>query len=176
MESEKYFPSWKGNAATPEEPSVNADEAAQSLATIRDTQTRAVRSQPWFPTWYVVGVSLFVAGMQLVTEPGVPGPLSGGVAVLLCAVLGAMVAVLVKTRRMTAHRSLLPPGGFVVFGVWLAACVALCLILALRWHTAEIAYARTYAALVMTAFVAATGPLVSRGISRMIARKIEKGA
>src|SRR3954452_22162585 len=90
MESEKYFPSWKGNAATPEEPSVNADEAAQSLATIRCTQTRAVRSQPWFPTWYVVGVSLFVAGMQLVTEPGVPGPLSGGVAVLLCAALGAM--------------------------------------------------------------------------------------
>ncbi|GAA4565425.1 hypothetical protein [Planotetraspora kaengkrachanensis] len=154
---------------------MNADEAARSLATIRDTQTRAVRSQPWFPTWYVVGVALFVTGIQFVTEPGMPVAVGGVFGVLLVAALGALVGVFVKTRRMTAHRSLLSPGEFVLFGVWLAACVALCLVLALRLQAAEIAYARTYAALVMTVFMAATGPLVARGISRRIARNIERG-
>jgi hypothetical protein len=155
---------------------MNPDEAARSLATIRETQTRAVRAQPWFPTWYVVGVCLFVTGIQVVTEPGVPGLLSAGAGVLLCAGLGALVAALVKTRRMTAHRSLQSAGGFAVFGGWLALCVGICMALALRLAAAEIAYARTYAALAMTAFVAATGPFAARGISRLIARRIEKGA
>ncbi|GII57015.1 hypothetical protein Pth03_54040 [Planotetraspora thailandica] len=155
---------------------MNPDEAARSLATIRETQTRAVTAQPWFPTWYVIGVSLFVTGMQAVTEPGTPVPLSAGLGIVLCAGLGALVAVLVKTRRMTAHRSLQSGGGFAVFGGWLVLCFCLCLALALRLDAAGISYARTYAALAMTAFIAATGPLVARRISRLIARKIEKGA
>ncbi|ETK31183.1 hypothetical protein [Microbispora sp. ATCC PTA-5024] len=153
---------------------MNPDEASRSLATIRATQAKAVGSQPWFPTWYAAGVGLLVTGVQFVTEPGTPVPVTVAGGVALTAALGALVALLVKARRMTAHRSAVSPAGIAAFLVWLLASVGICLAIALRLDAAEVAYARTYAGLAMTGCMAATGPFVARWISGQMARKIEK--
>ncbi|WP_113699741.1 hypothetical protein [Nonomuraea lactucae] len=82
---------------------MNPDEAARSLAAIRETQTKAIRSQPWFPTWYVVGVGAFVTGVQAVTEPApLDVPYARTVAALAMtvsmAVTGPMVAWWISRR------------------------------------------------------------------------------
>ncbi|MEZ0076738.1 hypothetical protein [Planotetraspora sp. GP83] len=154
---------------------MNPEEAARSLSAIRRTQAKAVGSEPWFPTWYAAGVGVFVTGAQFITEPGTPVSVIVGGGLVLTAGLGALIGRLVTSRRMTAHRSLTSPAGMVVFALWLCAGIGLCLALALWLASAEIAYARTYAGLVMTAFMAATGPYVARWISRQMVLKIEKG-
>jgi hypothetical protein len=154
---------------------MNPEEAAQNLATIRRTQAKAIGSEPWFPTWYAVGVGLYVTGIQCVTEQGTPVPVTVGGAVLLSAALGALIALLVKTRRITAHRSLLS-SAVIAFTTWLLVAIAITFVLALVFESREVAYGRTYAALVMTAWMAATGPFVARLISRRMARKIEESS
>ncbi|MCT9932558.1 hypothetical protein N5079_20365 [Planotetraspora sp. A-T 1434] len=156
-------------------PLMNPQEAAQSLADIRRTQAKAVGSQPWFPTWYMVGVGLFVTGAQLVTEPGTPAVVMAAGGGVLAVGLGALIARLVTSRRMTAHRSVLSAAGMAGFALWLALSIGPALALALWMSTREVAYARTYAALGMSAFMALTGPYVARWISRQMAMKIEKG-
>ncbi|WP_169948780.1 hypothetical protein [Microbispora sp. H11081] len=152
---------------------MDPEEAARSLATIRQTQVKAVRSQPWFPAWYGVGVGLFVTGVQFVTEPGTPVPVTVITSVLLCAGLGALIAAFVRTRTMTTHRSLMRADAIAVFAVWLLLSIGICFAVAFRLSAAEVAYARTYAGLVMTAFQLVTGPLVGRWVSVLLARGIE---
>ncbi|MGI5154691.1 hypothetical protein [Microbispora sp. CA-102843] len=155
---------------------MNPEEAARSLATIRQTQAKAVRSRPWFPTWYVVAVGLFVTGVQFVTEPGTPVPVTVITGVLLAAGMGALIAVFVRTRAMTTHRSLMRVDAVAVFVLWLLLGIGMCLAVAFRLHAAEVAYARTYAGLVMTAFQLVTGPFVGRWVAALLARGIENGS
>ncbi|MEV4455292.1 hypothetical protein [Microbispora sp. NPDC049633] len=152
---------------------MNPEEAAQSLAAIRQTQAKAVRSQPWFPAWYAVGVGLFVTGVQFVTEPGTPVPVTVITGVLLCAGMGALIAVFIRTRTMTTHRSLMRADALAVFAVWLFVSIGICLAVAFRLSAAEVAYARTYGGLAMTGFQLVTGPFVGRWVSALLARGIE---
>lgn len=152
------------------------EEAAHSLAEIRQTQARAVRSRPWFANWYTTGVAVFVTGIQFVTEPGTPRAVAVIGAVLLSAGLGALIAVFVRTRPAVPHRSLMDTASMTIFATWLGAAVVLTLVLALILSAQEIAYARTYAGLAMTVFMAGTGPLVGRWITARMADKIMKGA
>ncbi len=152
---------------------MDPEEAAQSLATIRQTQVKAVRSRPWFPTWYVVAVGMFVTGVQFVTEPGTPVPVTVITGVLLFAGMGALIAVFVRTRAMTTHRSLIRMDAMALFALWLFLSIVICLAVAFRLDATEVAYARTYGGLAMTAFQLATGPFVGRRISALLARGIE---
>ncbi|WP_182883430.1 hypothetical protein [Microbispora sp. H10949] len=155
---------------------MNVEEAERSLALIRRTQAKAVRSQAWFPAWYAAGVGLFVTGVQFVTEPGTPVVVMMVTGLLLAAGMGALIALLVRTRTMTAHRSLVRANVMTLFMLWLALGIGLCLAVAFRLDAAEVAYARTYAGLVMTAFLLVTGPFVGRWMSAMLARRIESGS
>ncbi|OPG11887.1 hypothetical protein [Microbispora sp. GKU 823] len=155
---------------------MNPEEAARSLATIRQTQAKALSAEPWFPTWYGVGVGLFVTGMQFVTEPGTPVPVTVAVGLLLFAGLGALVAVLVRTRRIKAHRSLTRPKMIAALMAWIGTAIALCLALAFAIDAAGVAYARTYAALVMTAYLLVTGPLAGRLLTGMLVRRAVGGS
>ncbi|MEW9534120.1 hypothetical protein [Microbispora sp. NPDC049125] len=152
---------------------MDPEEAARSLATIRNTQVRTLESEPWFPTWYTVGVGVVVTGVQFVTEPGTSTPVIVGASVLLTAALGALVGTLVRTRRVQAHKSLIP-AALATFLAWMFVLVGVCLVIAFRLDALEVAYGRTWAALTMTALMAVTGPFVSRWIARQMARKIEK--
>ncbi len=80
---------------------MNLEEAARNLATIRETQAKAMRFQPWLPVWFMAGIGLFVTGVQFITEPGIPKPVAVGLGIVLAAGMGALVAVFAKTRRMT---------------------------------------------------------------------------
>lgn len=150
---------------------MDPEEAARNLATIRQTQVKALSAQPWMPTWYGVGVGLFVTGVQFVTEPGTPIPVTVGLGLLLCAGLGALVAVLVRTRRIKAHRSLTGPKMVAALLAWVSVGIGICMALALLLDGAGVAYARTWAALVMTAYLYVTGPLAGRRLTGMLVRR-----
>lgn len=154
---------------------VTPEEAAHRLAEIRRTQARAVGSRPWFPNWYTVGVAVFVTGIQFITEPGTPRAVLVIGAILLPAGLGALMAVFFHTRTAVPHRSLMDGKNWALFIGWLCAAIALCLTLALVLSFQGIPYARTYAGLAMTAFMAGTGPLVTRWITARMAAKLEGG-
>ncbi|MFC0865733.1 hypothetical protein ACFHYQ_25885 [Sphaerimonospora cavernae] len=154
---------------------MNPEEAAQNLATIRETQVRAVGSHRWFPAWYMAGIGLFVTGIQFVTEPGAGSPVKAVVAALLAAGLGALAAVFVGTRRMTVDNGLAWPAFLPVFLPWLAVGLGLALGSAFFFSAMEVPYGRTYGGLAFTAFMAATSPLISRWVARRMARKLEAG-
>ncbi|MET8144657.1 hypothetical protein ABZU32_30510 [Sphaerisporangium sp. NPDC005288] len=154
---------------------ITPEEAARTLREIRESQARVIRARPWFPPWYTTGVALFVTGMQVLTEPGTPGAVTAtGIVVLTLALAGSVGAV-VLFERQRPHRSLITASALVSFMAWVAVCVGLCLAVALSLSGAGVPYARTYAGLAMTAFMAVTGPLVGRWITRRIAAAVEAG-
>ncbi|MEV7009699.1 hypothetical protein [Streptosporangium sp. NPDC051022] len=155
--------------------SVSPEDAARALSDIHATQARAIRSEPFFPTWFVTGVALFATGVSFLSEPGTP-PLTTGVGVVvLTAALVAMVFGLARGGRMRAHRSLITRTAMTGYLCWVLASVAVALLVALPLGTREVAYAGTYGCLAMTAFMTATSPLVARWISRRIAGAIHEG-
>ncbi|WP_432926037.1 hypothetical protein ACQPZZ_34570 [Microbispora sp. CA-135349] len=154
---------------------MNPEEAAQSLATIRRTQAKALRSEPWFPHWYTTGVGVFVTGGQFVTEPGTPIPVMIGGGLVLLTGMVILAFLMVRRRKMSAHRSLMTGSGSVAFAVWLVGSIALDIALTFWLTFAEVPYGRTYGALAMTVFMAATGPFVARWISDRMARRVESG-
>ncbi|MFI6508481.1 hypothetical protein ACIBCT_12820 [Streptosporangium sp. NPDC050855] len=154
--------------------SISPEDAARTLADVRTTQARALRAEPWFPAWYPVGVALFATGVTFVSEPGTdPAVTAGGIVVLTIALVG-LVLRLTLTARMRAHRSLLEPAALTGFVVWVLASVGVAFAVAFPLDAAGVAYSGTYGCLVMTAFMAATGPLVGRWISSRLAAGVEQ--
>lgn len=160
--------------ATPEDaPYITPEDAARTLREIRTSQARVIRSRPWFPAWYTTGVALYVTGVQFLTEPGTPmNTMTTGIAVLSAALLALVLTLAYRTRRRP-HRTLVTPKILAVFAAWLVTAILLCLALALPLDAAGIPYARTYAALVMTVYMAATGSVVARHITDRMAAAIE---
>ncbi|MFC7385862.1 hypothetical protein [Sphaerisporangium rhizosphaerae] len=167
----------RGAAHTPSGPAsdISPEEAARTLREIRESQARMIRSRPWFPAWYTTGVALFVTGMQFLTEPGTPGAATAAGIVVLTLALTGSVGALVLFERQRPHRSLVTGSILLWFMAWVAVCVGVCLAVALPLSGAGVPYARTYAGLAMTAFMAVTGPLVGRWITRRIAATVEAG-
>ncbi|MEO3810860.1 hypothetical protein ABGB17_17815 [Sphaerisporangium sp. B11E5] len=150
---------------------ITPEDAARTLNEIRTSQARLIRSRPWFPAWYTTGVALYVTGIQFLTEPGTPvAATSTGIAVLTLA-LAALVLTFAFRTRHRPHRALVTWKILAIFATWLATAIALCLVLALA--LSDISYARTYAALAMTAYMTATGPLIARHITNRMAATIE---
>ncbi|MGW4643480.1 hypothetical protein ACWEN6_33530 [Sphaerisporangium sp. NPDC004334] len=164
-------------AHTPWEPAsgISPEEAARTLREIRESQARMIRARPWFPAWYPIGVALFVTGMQFLTEPGTPGAATATGIVVLTLALAGSVGALVLFERQRLYRSLVTASVLVTYIAWVAVCVGLCLAVALLLSGGGVPYARTYAGLAMTAFMAVTAPLVGRWISRRIAAAVEAG-
>ncbi|MEV7967073.1 hypothetical protein AB0O34_13960 [Sphaerisporangium sp. NPDC088356] len=162
--------------ATPEDAAyITPEAAARSLREIRASQAGIVRARPWFPTWYPVGVGVYVTGLQFFTEPGTSGLLAVTGTTLLAVALAGLIVVLARTNRQVPHRSLVRPAVVGAFVVWLLVGVAVCMVLAITLSSAEVAYGRTYAGLAVTAFMALTGPAVAFAITRRMAAKIEQG-
>ncbi|MDH2429829.1 hypothetical protein [Sphaerisporangium sp. TRM90804] len=163
------------NTSPGDAPSITPEEAARSLAVMRASQARIIRGRPWFPGWYTTGVALHVTGIQFLTEPGTSRAVTVTGVIALTAALGGLVVALAVSRRQRPHRSLVTPGILAVFTAWVLLSMAVCWVLALGLTFAEVPYARTYAALAMTAFMAATGPIVARRITGHMAARIEAG-
>ncbi|GII80264.1 hypothetical protein Sru01_52460 [Sphaerisporangium rufum] len=159
-------------------PAIGPEDAARVLREIRAGQARVVRHVgPWFPAWYVTGVGLFVTGVQYLTEPGTAmAPAVIGIIMLTLLLAGlVLLLVLVLRRRHRPHRSLVSPGLVAAFVGWVLLAAGGCLVLALRLADAGVPYARAWAGLAMTVFLAATGPWVGRSITRRMAARIEAG-
>ncbi|WP_248963679.1 hypothetical protein [Sphaerisporangium perillae] len=163
-------------SASPEDAAyISPEDAAHSLHEIRAAQAKMVRARPWWPGWYTTGVALYVTGMQYCTEPGTTPAVQVTGITLLSLVLAGLVAAMALSSRQRPHRSLVTPAVLGAFGAWLLVGIALCMVLALALSGAGISYGRTYAGLAMTAYMAVTGPLVARWITRRMAATIERG-
>ncbi|MFC6083942.1 hypothetical protein [Sphaerisporangium aureirubrum] len=162
--------------ATPEDAAhITPEDAARTLSEIRASQARLIRSRPWFPAWYTTGVGLYVTGIQFFTEPGTSvGVMRTGIGVLTVALIGLVLA-LVLLGHQRPHRALVTWRVLGIFGAWLVTALVLCFVLALALSAVEVPYARTFAALVMTVYMAVTGPPVARRITRRMAATIEAG-
>ncbi|GAA2913894.1 hypothetical protein GCM10010517_80440 [Streptosporangium fragile] len=152
---------------------ISPEDAARSLADARTTQARALRAEPSFPAWFTTGVALFATGVTFATEPGTAPAVTVTVIVALTAALVAMTLKLALGSRMRAHRSVIERGAMLGYAGWVLSSVAVAFAVAFPLAGAEVRYAGTYGCLVMTAFMAATGPLVARWISRRLAARVE---
>ncbi|MFC4532446.1 hypothetical protein [Sphaerisporangium dianthi] len=154
---------------------VTPEEAARTLREIRDSQARVIRARPWFPAWYTTGLALYITGVQFCTERGTPGPVMVAGLIVLTLAMGGMVGAVVFVRRQRPHRSLVTWRLLVSYAAWLMVAIALSTALALPLAMAGVPYARTYAGLTMTAYMAVTGPLIGWWMTRRIAAAIEAG-
>ncbi|WP_055480709.1 hypothetical protein [Sphaerimonospora mesophila] len=152
---------------------MNLEEAARNLATIRETQAKAMRFQPWLPVWFMAGIGLFVTGVQFITEPGIPKPVAVGLGIVLAAGMGALVAVFAKTRRMTLSGRMATSAMLPVYLPWLFVGIGLNLGVVFLLGGMDVPFGRTYAGLSLTAYFALGSPLISRWIARRMARKLE---
>ncbi|MBG0815145.1 hypothetical protein [Planomonospora sp. ID82291] len=161
--------------ATPESMDLSPEEAARALSGIRATQARAVRSTPWFPAWFVVGIGLSVTLIQVASDPLTPLPLRiAGIVLAVAGITGCSIAV-GRSGSMRAHKSVLDMAGFAGYMVWVFSLVGLTVAFALFLAAREVPYAATWACLTLTAVMGLTGPLLARWISRRNAAKIERG-
>jgi hypothetical protein len=155
--------------------SISPEDAARALSGIRGVQAQAIRSEPFFPAWFTVGVALFATGVSFFTEPGTsPLTTATGIAVLTVA-LAAMVFRLARGTRMRTHHSLIKPETVSGYVCWVLVSVAVALAVALPLNAREVAYAGVQGCLAMTVFMAATGPLIARWMSRRTADAIRDG-
>ncbi|GAT69753.1 hypothetical protein PS9374_05430 [Planomonospora sphaerica] len=161
--------------ATPESMDLSPEEAARALSGIRATQARAVRTTPWFPTWFVVGIGLSVTLIQVSADPLTPVPLRIACAVLAAAGIAGSSIAIGRSGRMRAHRSVISAAGMLGYTGWLLALIACTVAAAVFLTLSGVPYGATYACLGMTAAMALTGPLVARWISGRNAAKIERG-
>ncbi|XVQ84777.1 hypothetical protein ACQP2K_39150 [Microbispora siamensis] len=153
---------------------MNPEEAARSLATIRQTQAKAMKSQPWLPTWFIVGIGLFVTGILFVSEPGTPVPVIVGSAILFCAAMGALTAVFAKTRPMTVNDPAIKRAFSAVYLPWLAGGILLGYAVSFPLAAAHVPYGMACGGLALTLYFALGSRAVSRAIARRAARRFEE--
>ncbi|MEU7941651.1 hypothetical protein [Microbispora bryophytorum] len=153
---------------------MNPEEAARSLATIRQTQAKAMRSLPWLPTWFIAGIGLLVTGILCVSEPGTPIPMAVGGGILLCAALGALIAVFVKTRPMTVNEPAARRAFSAVYLPWLFGGLVLCWVVSFGLQAADVPYGMACGGVAMTAYFALGSRAISRRIARRVARRFEE--
>ncbi|WP_214412701.1 hypothetical protein [Sphaerisporangium fuscum] len=159
--------------APQDSPSLTPDEAARVLKEIRASQARVVGARPWWPGWYTTGVALYVTGVQFLTEPGTPAAVMAVGLTILTVLLTRLIVALVRGNRPQPHRSLVTAPVVAAFTAWLLSAVAACLVAAIWLSVSGLPYARTYAGLGLTVYMALTGPPVARWITRHMAAKIE---
>ncbi|GGS65024.1 hypothetical protein GCM10010156_24920 [Planobispora rosea] len=161
---------------TPHDAHISPEEAARTLSGIRATQARAVRSTPWFPAWFVVGIGLSVTCILASSDPATPVPLRvAGILLAVAGIAGCSIA-LSRGGSMRAHKSVTDAAGLVGYFVWVFAIAGLTVAFALFLAFREVPFAAAWAGLAMTAVMGLTGPLLARWISRRNAAKIERGA
>ncbi|MBF8185660.1 hypothetical protein ITP53_07890 [Nonomuraea sp. K274] len=153
---------------------ITPEDAARSLAEIRQTQHRALRSAPpLFPSWYLVAVWTFVAGIQLVTEVTPPWVLWIGVPVLA---IGLAVAVVkftndIRHQSLRPHASVMDPWSWVGLAGWIVVTTLGSIMLTFGLQSLEVDHPRTIMGAIMVAVVAASAPLLTRWMSRRTARR-----
>jgi hypothetical protein len=153
---------------------VNPEEAAQSLALIRQTQAKAIRTQTWLPTWFITGVGVLVTGVLVVSEPGTPIPVTICGGILLMAALGALTAVFAKTRPMTVSDPAMRRAFSAVYLPWLFAGIVLCWVASFALQAADVPYGMAGGGVVMTVYFALGSRAISRRIARRVARRFEE--
>ncbi|MEU7912728.1 hypothetical protein [Microbispora bryophytorum] len=153
---------------------MNPEEAARSLTTIRQTQAKAMRSLPWLPTWFIAGIGLLVTGILCVSEPGTPIPMAVGGGILLCAAMGALIAVFARTRPMTVNEPAIRRAFSAVYLPWLFGGLVLCWVVSFALQAADVPYGMACGGVAMTAYFALGGRAISRRIARRVARRFEE--
>jgi len=153
---------------------MDPEEAARSLATIRQTQVKAMKSQPWLPTWFIAGIGVLVTGILVVCEPGTPIPVTVAGGILLTAALGALTAVFAKTRPMTVNDPAIRRAFSAVYLPWLFAGIVLCWVVSFALQAADVPYGMAGGGVVMTAYFAVGSRAISRRIARRVARRFEE--
>jgi hypothetical protein len=155
---------------------ITPEDAAQSLAQIQQTQHRALRSAPpMFPSWYLVAVWTFVAGMQLVTEVTTPWVLWIGAPALAIALAVAVVTFVheVRNQALRPHASVVDPWSWAGLAGWIVATSLGGVAMAFGFQALGVAYPRTIMGAVMVAIVALTAPVLTRWMSVRTARRAE---
>ncbi|GAA3442098.1 hypothetical protein [Planomonospora venezuelensis] len=160
---------------TPQNADLSPEEAARALSDIRATQARAVRSTPWFPAWFVIGIGLSVTCILAASDPLTPVPMRiAGIVLATAGITGCSVAV-GRSGSMRAHKSVTDAGGLIGYFVWVLSIVGLTIPFALFLAWRDVPYAAACAGLAMTAAMGLTGPFLARWISGRNASKIERG-
>ncbi|MFD1929912.1 MULTISPECIES: hypothetical protein [Nonomuraea] len=155
---------------------ITPEDAAQSLAQIQQTQRRALRSAPpMFPSWYLVAVWVFVAGLQLFTEVTPPWALWIGVPVLS---IGLVVAIFrfvtdLRDQSLRPHPSVVDPWAWAGLAGWIVATALVSVAMTLGLGALGFAYPRTFMGVIMVAIVALTAPVLTRWMSERTARRAE---
>ncbi|SDK69772.1 hypothetical protein [Nonomuraea jiangxiensis] len=158
---------------------ITPEEAAHSLAQIRRTQHRALRSAPpLFPSWYLVAVWVFVAGIQLVTEVTPPWVLWIGVPVLAIGLAVAVVKLVVDIRNQSLrpHASVVDPWAWAGMVGWIVVTTLGSIVLTFGLQVLEVDHPRTIMGAIMVAVVAASAPVLTRWMSWRTARRAAQGA
>lgn len=153
---------------------MNPEEAARNLATIRQTQTKAIKTQTWLPTWFIGGVGLLVTGILVVCEPGTPIPVTICGGILLMAAMGALSAVFAKTRPMTVSDPAMKRAFSAVYLPWLFAGIVLCWVVSFALQAADVPYGMAGGGVVLTVYFVLGSRAISRLIARRVARRFEE--
>ncbi|MEU6413738.1 hypothetical protein [Microbispora sp. NPDC046933] len=154
---------------------MNPEEAARSLATIRQTQAKAMRAQPWLSTWFITSLGLLITGILAVAEPGrLPVPAIVGCVLLLAAAMVALGTVYGKTRPMSVKDPALRRDFSAVYLPWLAGGILLSYAVSFPLAAAHVPYGMACGGLAMTLYFALGSRAVSRAIARRTARRFEE--
>ncbi|MBX6385190.1 MAG: hypothetical protein IRZ07_19840 [Microbispora sp.] len=154
---------------------MNPEEAARSLATIRQTQARAMRAPSWLPTWFITGIGLLITAILTVAEPGrLPVPAIVAGVLSLGAAMVALSVVFAKTRPITVRDRGARRAYWAVYVPWLACGILLSYAVSFPLSWAHVPYAAAYGGLAMTLYFAVGSRPVSRAIARRMARRFEE--
>ncbi|GAA0441055.1 hypothetical protein Acor_11920 [Acrocarpospora corrugata] len=156
---------------------ITPEEAARSLAQIRETQHRALRSAPpMFPSWYVVAVWVFITGIQFFTEVTPLWVLWIALPVLS---IGLVVAVLkfvkeIRNQSVRPHPSVVDPWAWGGFAVWIILTTLGSVGLAVGLKALGFAYPGTVMGITMTVIAVITTPILTRWMSMRTVRRAER--
>ncbi|MEU6427548.1 hypothetical protein ABZ860_16780 [Microbispora sp. NPDC046973] len=154
---------------------MNPEEAARSLATIRQTQAKAMRAQPWLSTWWVTTVGLLITGILAVVEPGrLPVPMIVLGVLLLCAAMAVLGAVYAKTRPMSVSDRTIRRDFSVLYLPWLFGGILLNYAVSFPLAAAHVPYGMACGGVALTLYFALGSRPISRAIARRTARRFEE--
>jgi hypothetical protein len=155
---------------------ITPEEAAQSLAQIRETQHRALRSAPpMFPSWYVVAVWIFITGVHFFIEVTPVWVLWIAIPVLS---IGLMVAVLkfvmeIRNQSVRPHPSVVDPWAWGGMAIWIVLTALGSVGLTLGLEAFGVAYPGTIMGVTMTVIAVITTPILTRWMSMRTVRRAE---
>lgn len=148
---------------------IHPDEAARSLAEVRERQSRALAAG-LIPRWYWWAIALLITLFCAGIESERPALIAATVVVFVLGVATAVFIVVTRAKAQMRHDLLGPRFAVAIAGFVLGA-VAVTLGVALALQAADVGYPATLASLVNVAILVIGGPILMRKLHALAAAR-----